>query len=72
MLRNNKDVLVKQKRSPKERYDMFMKRGRLAIPALFMPFMVLGGIYGGNDDYGSICPRCCILHPHRGSMYIRD
>ena len=26
---------------------MFMKRGRLAIPALVMPVMVLGGIYGG-------------------------
>ena len=24
-----------------------MKRGRLAIPALVMPVMVLGGIYGG-------------------------
>ncbi|NLX84278.1 MAG: TRAP transporter large permease, partial [Synergistaceae bacterium] len=47
MLRNDKNVLVKQKRSGKERADMFMKRGRLAIPALFMPVMVLGGIYGG-------------------------
>jgi len=47
MLRHNPDVLVSHKRSPKERMDMFMKRGRLAIPALFMPVMVLGGIYGG-------------------------
>ena len=47
MLRNNKEVFVSQKRSGKERFDMFMKRGRLAIPALFMPIMVLGGIYGG-------------------------
>ena len=47
MLRNNKGVFVEKKRSPKERWDMFMKRGRLAIPALFMPVMVLGGIYGG-------------------------
>ncbi|MGI6430719.1 MAG: TRAP transporter large permease [Synergistaceae bacterium] len=47
MLRDNKEILVSQKRTPKERYDMFMKRGRLAIPALFMPVMVLGGIYGG-------------------------
>lgn len=47
MLRNNKEIIVSQKRSGKERFDMFMKRGRLAIPALFMPVMVLGGIYGG-------------------------
>ncbi|MEG1603255.1 MAG: TRAP transporter large permease, partial [Cloacibacillus sp.] len=47
MLRNNKEVFVEQKRSGKERMDMFMKRGRLAIPALIMPIMVLGGIYGG-------------------------
>ena len=39
MLRDNKAILVSQKRTPKERYDMFMKRGRLAIPAL-MPVMV--------------------------------
>lgn len=47
MLRNNPNVFVTKKRSAKERADMFMKRGRLAIPALFMPVMVLGGIYGG-------------------------
>lgn len=47
MLRNNPDVFVTHKRTGKERVDMFMKRGRLAIPALFMPVMVLGGIYGG-------------------------
>ncbi len=47
MLKDNPDVLVSQKRTGKERYEMFMKRGRLAIPALFMPVMVLGGIYGG-------------------------
>ena len=47
MLRNNKEVFVEVKRTGKERMDMFMKRGRLAIPALVMPFMVLGGIYGG-------------------------
>lgn len=47
MLRNNPDVFVTRKRTSKERVDMFMKRGRLAIPALFMPVMVLGGIYGG-------------------------
>lgn len=47
MLRNNPDVFVSKKRTGTERMDMFMKRGRLAIPALFMPVMVLGGIYGG-------------------------
>lgn len=47
MLRNNKNVLVAQKRTGAERWRMFRDRGRLAIPALFMPVMVLGGIYGG-------------------------
>lgn len=47
MLRNNPNVFVTKKRTTKERLDMFMKRGQLAIPALFMPVMVLGGIYGG-------------------------
>lgn len=47
MLRNNPNVFVTKKRSAQERIDLFMKRGRLAIPALFMPVMVLGGIYGG-------------------------
>ena len=47
MLRNNKEVFVEVKRTGKERMEMFMKRGRLAIPALVMPVMVLGGIYGG-------------------------
>lgn len=47
MLKDNKDIVVSKKRSPKEKRDLFLKRGRLAIPALFMPVMVLGGIYGG-------------------------
>lgn len=47
MLRNNPDVFVTKRRTGRERMDLFMKRGRLAIPALFMPVMVLGGIYGG-------------------------
>ena len=47
LLKDNKDLVVTEKRSPKERRDLFIKRGRLAIPALFMPVMVLGGIYGG-------------------------
>ncbi|NLV82432.1 MAG: TRAP transporter large permease [Synergistaceae bacterium] len=47
MLKDNPDLLVSHKRTVKERVEMFKTRGRLAIPALFMPFMVLGGIYGG-------------------------
>ena len=47
MLRDNKQVFVTEKRTPKERFEMFCTRGKLAIPALFMPIMVLGGIYGG-------------------------
>jgi tripartite ATP-independent transporter DctM subunit len=47
MLRNNPNVLVAQKRTAKERWHMFKTRGSIAIPALFMPVMVLGGIYGG-------------------------
>ena len=47
MLRDNKQVFVTTKRTGAERWKMFRERGRLAIPALFMPVMVLGGIYGG-------------------------
>lgn len=47
MLKNNPDLLVSHKRTVKERVELFKTRGRLAIPALFMPFIVLGGIYGG-------------------------
>lgn len=47
MLRNNPNVLVAHKRTASERWQMFKTRGSIAIPALFMPVMVLGGIYGG-------------------------
>ena len=47
LLRDNKEIFVAKKRSAKERIELFAKRGRLAIPALVMPVMVLGGIYGG-------------------------
>ncbi|MEG1641490.1 MAG: TRAP transporter large permease [Synergistaceae bacterium] len=47
MLKDNKELMVSHKRTPQERKELFLKRGRLAIPALFMPVMVLGGIYGG-------------------------
>ena len=47
LLRNNSDVLVAERHTKEERWKMFCERGRMAIPALFMPIMVLGGIYGG-------------------------
>lgn len=47
LLKDNAAIVVEQKRTPSERYEMFKKRGRLAIPALFMPVLVLGGVYGG-------------------------
>jgi len=47
LLRNNKDVLVAHRRTSAEKWDMFKKRGKLAIPALMLPVIVLGGIYGG-------------------------
>jgi len=47
MLRNNKQIILSKKLPPKERAKEFVRRSRIAIPALFMPFMVLGGIYGG-------------------------
>nr|HPJ27200.1 TRAP transporter large permease subunit [Synergistaceae bacterium] len=47
LLRNNKDVLVAHKRDGAEKWKLFKERGRLAIPALMLPVIVLGGIYGG-------------------------
>lgn len=47
LLRNNKTVLVAHKRTGKEKIQLFKSRGRLALPALMLPFVVLGGIYGG-------------------------
>ncbi|MDT8284598.1 MAG: TRAP transporter large permease [Thermovirgaceae bacterium] len=47
LLRNNKDVLVEHKRTFAEKKELFQKRGKLAIPALMLPVIVLGGIYGG-------------------------
>ncbi len=47
LLRNNKQVVVQTGRSRPERVKLFRERGRLAIPALFLPIIVLGGIYGG-------------------------
>lgn len=47
MLRNNPDVVVQEPLSPGEFGKVFRKRSVNAIPALLMPFIVLGGIYGG-------------------------
>jgi len=47
LLRNNKEVLVAHKRTAADKWKLFKTRGRLAIPALMLPVIVLGGIYGG-------------------------
>lgn len=47
LLRNNKEVVVQTDRSKEVRKELFRARGKLAIPALFLPIIVLGGIYGG-------------------------
>jgi len=47
LLRNNKEVLVAHKRTTAEKWELFKTRGKLAIPALMLPVIVLGGIYGG-------------------------
>lgn len=49
LLRNNEDILTADKRDRTfaDKVDLFKTRGKLAIPALMLPFIVLGGIYGG-------------------------
>lgn len=49
LLRHNTDVVVAEKseRTMADRIMLFRKRGKLALPALLLPFIVLGGIYGG-------------------------
>jgi tripartite ATP-independent transporter DctM subunit len=47
LLRNNPTVLVAKKRTSAEKKALFKERGILAIPALFLPVIVLGSIYGG-------------------------
>jgi len=47
LLRNNRDVHVNEALDMKTTFKMFGNRGRKAAPALFMPVIVLGGIYGG-------------------------
>ena len=47
LLRNNPTVLVSEKRTTSEKVKLFRERGVLAIPALMLPVIVLGSIYGG-------------------------
>ena len=47
LLRHNKDVVVAEKRSNAERVTLLKSRTKSALPALMLPFIVLGGIYGG-------------------------
>lgn len=47
LLRNNESVLVARRRSVEEKWALFRERGKRALPALMLPVIVLGGIYGG-------------------------
>jgi len=47
LLRDNPKVLVSQKRTSEEKIKLFKERGFMAIPALMLPVIVLGTIYGG-------------------------
>ncbi len=48
-LKNNTAVIEtdKMNRTTADKIRLFQSRGKQAIPALFLPFLVLGGIYGG-------------------------
>lgn len=47
MLRNTPDIVLQEAYEPGEFGKVFRQRARRAIPALIMPVIVLGGIYGG-------------------------
>jgi tripartite ATP-independent transporter DctM subunit len=47
LLRDNPSILVAHKRTREEKVSLFKERGVLAIPALMLPVLVLGTIYGG-------------------------
>jgi tripartite ATP-independent transporter DctM subunit len=47
LLRKSPSVLVAEKRTRKQKVRLFMNRGKYSIPALFLPVIVLGTIYGG-------------------------
>lgn len=47
MCRNNKEIIINEQVSKQQWLSNTTKSTIRAIPALFMPFIVLGGIYGG-------------------------
>ncbi|GAB6280315.1 MAG: TRAP transporter large permease [Thermovirga sp.] len=47
MLRNDPTVQISPGITSREKAELFRDRGKRAAPALFMPFIVLGGIYCG-------------------------
>ena len=47
MLRNDPNINVAPKITFQEKIELLGRRGKKAVPALFMPVIVLGGIYGG-------------------------
>ncbi len=47
LVRKNPNVKVTDPPKGKERFNLMKHRGFIALPALMLPFIVLGGIYGG-------------------------
>jgi len=47
LVRKNPNVKVTDPPKGKERFNLMKQRGFVALPALMLPFIVLGGIYGG-------------------------
>ncbi|MFA7620804.1 MAG: TRAP transporter large permease [Aminobacteriaceae bacterium] len=47
LVRDNPNVKVSNPPSGKEKMALIKQRGFVALPALMLPFIVLGGIYGG-------------------------
>lgn len=59
LLRNEKEIVAEEKISASEWIGMLGKRTGTAIPALIMPFIILGGIYSGamtaSESAGIAC-----------------
>ncbi len=49
LLRKNTTIMIgeKKNRTASDKIQLFRSRGRIALPALMLPVIVLGGIYGG-------------------------
>ncbi len=47
LLRNNNNLVLVAPMTTSEKMSLFKVRGKRALPALVMPMLVLGGIYGG-------------------------